>query len=280
MAWGLSAAIALPLLLAAVQRARFQADRRAAREAEARLLATAGGLPERFDPAMVDSLPEPARRFFRFAIAPGARLARVARIHMGGELSLGTREAPDYRPMRARQVLAAPHGLVWQVQAGSGAMRVSGSDAMVGGHSWTRFWLLGLVPVVRAGGDVDHLRSSFGRVVAEAAFWTPAALLPQAGVQWSRVDADTAHAVVTHGGMRQELDIGLDAQGQPLWVCMPRWSNANPQHVFRWQPFGGELSDFRVVDGCTVPFRVDGGNFFRTPGYFPFYARVQEMQLS
>jgi hypothetical protein len=177
--------------------------------------------------------------------------------------------------MHARQLLAAPHGLVWRVRTGSGAMRVEGSDGMAADRSWTRFRLWGLVPVVRAGGDADHLRSSFGRVVAEAAFWAPAALLPKAGVEWTALDADTARAMVTYGGMRQQVDIRVDATGQPVWVSMPRWSNANPAGVYREQPFGGEVSDFRSVQGFRVPFRVDGGNFFGTPDYFAFYrARV------
>ncbi|MFL6694746.1 MAG: DUF6544 family protein, partial [Ramlibacter sp.] len=185
-----------------------------------------------FDPAMVADLPEPARRFFNFAIAPGARLATVAEITMDGELSLGSKQDPGYQPMRARQILAAPHGLVWRVETAGGAMHVSGSDGMDGTRSWTRFWLLGTVPVVRAGGDQDHLRSSFGRVVAEAMFWSPAAMLPQAGVRWEAVDANTARATVIHAGMQQDAVVHVDATGRPLWVSMPRWSNANPDQVF------------------------------------------------
>jgi hypothetical protein len=45
-------------------------------------------------PAMVAHLPEPARRFFRFAIQPGARLASAVEISMEGELSRGTKDNP------------------------------------------------------------------------------------------------------------------------------------------------------------------------------------------
>jgi hypothetical protein len=117
-------------------------------------------------------------------------------------------------------------------------------------------------------------------VVAEAAFWTPAFLLPRPGVAWSAVDADTARATVTHADLVQQVDIRVAPDGQPLWVCIPRWSNANPERVFRVQPFGGELSDFRTVDGYRLPFRVEGGNFFGTDDYFPFYrARVTEVRM-
>lgn len=266
--------------LAGVQWARCAADRREAAAAWSSLAGMAPQHPARFDPVLVAGLPEPARRYFSYAIQPGARLGTVVEISMAGELSLGSKASPGYRPMRAHQLLAAPHGLVWQVSVGSGLLRVAGADAMIGNRSWTRFWALGVVPVVRAGGDADHLRSSAGRVVAESAFWSPASLLPAPGVSWSAVDADTARATVTLGDRNHPVDIHVNADGRPLWVSIERWSNANPEGVFRLQPFGGELSDFRLVAGFRLPFRVDGGNFFGTSDYFAFYrARVLAMRV-
>ncbi|MEJ7929803.1 DUF6544 family protein [Ramlibacter sp. AN1015] len=265
---------------AALQGSRRTADERQADLAWDQLLGAAAAPSERFHPSMVAGLPEPAQRFFAYAIQPGTQLSAAVEITMEGELSLGTKEDPKYQPMRARQLLVSPHGLVWRVQAGSGWLRMSGSDGMVQGRSWTRFWLFGLVPIVRAGDSPDHSRASFGRVVAEAAIWSPASVLPQANVQWRELDADTARATVTHRGMVQEVDIRVNAQGQPLWVRIPRWTDANPQKEFRVQPFGGELSDFRQVGGYRLPFRVDGGNFFGTDDYFPFYrARVRDIRV-
>lgn len=134
--------------------------------------------------------------------------------------------------------------------------------------------------MARVGADPDHLRSSFARVIAEAAFWTPAFLLPRPGVAWTTVDEDTARVTVTQGGLTQDVDIRVDRNGQPLSVSMQRWTNANADKVYRLQPFGGELSDFRCVSGYRLPFRVDGGNFFGTPQYFAFYrARVLDLSL-
>ncbi len=268
--WGI-VAVALASCLVWSQARKSAADARSAQRAWDELASRSLPLPDRYEPAMVSALPEPARRFFGFAIAPGTRLRTVVELTMSGELSLGSKEAANAQPMTARQVLAAPHGFVWVVDAGAGLMRMSGSDAMLDGASWTRFWLRRVVPVVRAGGDADHLRSSFGRVVAEAAFWSPAFLLPRDGVVWSTVDGDTARATVTHGALVQAAEIRVDESGQPLWVRIPRWTNANVEKVYRTQPFGGELSDFRRVAGYRVPFQVDGGNFFGTPEYFPFY---------
>jgi hypothetical protein len=116
---------------------------------------------------------------------------------------------------------------------------------------------------------------------SEAAFWSPAFLLPRPGVAWSAVDSDTARVTVAHRSLRQTLDIRVAATGQPMWVSMPRWSNANAEKTYRIQPFGGDLSDFRKVSGYRLPFHVDGGNFFGTADYFAFYkARVVDVRFA
>ena len=220
----------------------------------------------RFDPAMVAELPGPARRYFAFTIDEGAPIADAVEVDMHGQIGLGDRDDPQFRPMRARQLLAPPFGFVWQLEAGA----LSGSDGMVPDRSWTRFWLYRLVPVVRAGGD-DHLRSSFGRLAAEAAFWAPASLLPHQGVVWDAIDEDTARATVTRGAREQAVEITVDEQGAPRQVLIQRWTNANPDRLFRLQPFGGTLAGYRDFGGYRLPTRVEGGNLFGTEDYFPFF---------
>lgn len=256
------------------------ADKRAERTAWSQLATMPSRPPERFDLAILADLPEPAQRYFRFVIAPGARLSSVSEVDMDGELSLGSRDNPRYQPMRAWQVLCPFHGLVWRVEVGRGLMRVVGSDGIEEDSSWSRFWLFGLVPLARAGGNRDHLRAAFGRVVGEAAFWTPAALLPQNGVSWEAADGDTARATVNYRGLTQTVDIRVDAEGRPIWVSIPRWTDANNEKVFRVQPFGGFLSEFREFQGFMLPTHVEAGNFFGTRDYFPFYkARVRAIRF-
>jgi len=218
-----------------------------------------------FDPSMVAGLPEPAQRYFSFTIQPGTPLYSVVELDMTGQLGLGTKEAPNYQQMNAHQILAPPQGLVWRVETEA----LSGSDAVTPETSWTRFRLFGLVPVVRASGP-DHHRSAFGRVIAEAAFWAPASLLPSETVRWGDVDENTARAFVRFNTFEQTVDITVDKAGAPVRVSIPRWSNENPEREFRVQPFGGELSYFRDFGGYRLPTRVEGGNHFGTPDYFPF----------
>jgi hypothetical protein len=268
-------ALLLLALLAALALLRA-ADRRA----DARSWAALAGLPAApatFDPALVADLPDPARRYFLYTIAPGTPLRTSAVIEMGGEIGMGTRDAPGYRPMRARQILAPPAGLVWKLDAGL----IAGSDGMTPDTSWTRFRLAGLLPVVRAGGGPDHFRSAFGRAVAEGTFWTPAAFLPGPGIRWEAVDADTARVTVAAHGLEQSVEITVAPDGRPVRVVMPRWSNANPEKTWRLEPFGGDLADFRAFEGYRLPTSVDGGNLIGTEAYFPFFkARVTAIRFS
>jgi hypothetical protein len=244
-----------------------QADHHADRAEMDRLRAFQPRTPAIFDPAVLAGLPEPAQRFFRFAIQPGARLFTVAEIEMTGRFSLGTKATLNYLPMTAHQVLASPHGFLWGMDAGSGLMRVSGSDS----GQWTRFWLAGLAPVARVKANPDSRRSAFGRHVAESAFWTPAALLPGPTVRWEALGADTARAVVRFDGLEQAIEVSVAPDGRATQVVFARWSDANPDKRFQIQPFGGLLSEYKEFGGFRLPTHVEAGNFFGTDAYFPFF---------
>ena len=259
--------IALIVLAGSALLAWRQIAHRADRLAMHRLLAAQPAQPGCFDPDMVADLPEPVRRYFLYTIKTGTPLYTVARITMAGRFGMGTRAKVTYLPMAATQILAMPAGFVWKMSARRGLMRISGSDS----QSWTRFWLMGLLPVARVGGDRDHARSAFGRCVAEAVFWTPAAVLPGPGVHWQALDKDVARIVVSHGDFSQAVDVTVAPDGRPTQVRFERWTNANPQKRFRLQPFGGCLSAFREFAGFRLPTRVEAGNGFGTDLYFPFF---------
>lgn len=271
------ALIALMLLIGAVLLAGWRAlDRKSDRNTWNSLIELAGPVRGRFEPASIASLPEPAQRYFCYTIRPDAVLHRAVEIEMKGEIGLGTKDDPNYRAMSAQQVLAPPYGLVWKLEAGP----ISGSDVGTPDRSWTRFWLFGVLPIVRVSGSEDHRRSAFGRVVAEGAFWAPASLLPGDTVRWEPLDNDSARAIVTFAGFEQAVEITVAADGRPTRVMIQRWSNENPEKVFREQPFGGDLSEFRDFGGYRLPTKVEGGNHIGTDKYFPFFkARVTTIRF-
>lgn len=242
-------------------------DHRADLKAMHVLTASQSSQPPNFTADMVAHLPEPARRYFLYTIKPGTPLSSVARITMAGRFGMGNKDKPNYLDFTATQVLAMPDGFVWKMRARQGLIRLSGSDS----HCWTRFWLMGLLPVAHLGGNPDHTLSAFGRYVAEAVFWTPAALLPGPRITWEGLGPDLARVTINYRGLSQSVDLTVAADGQPTQIRFERWSNANPQKQHRLQPFGGYLSGFRNFGGFRLPTHVEAGNHFATDQYFPFF---------
>jgi Family of unknown function (DUF6544) len=251
-------------------------DARDAHRAWASLAAQGGRNQALFAPEMVSGLPDPARRYFLFAIAPGTPLRTVVELRMIGEIGLGSKERPNYQTMAAREILVPPHGFVWMPRIDAGLSRVSGSDGCIDGRAWTRFWLLDTVPVARTRASSDLVRSARARAIAEA-LWVPASLLPVNGVAWEAIDGSRARAIFRYDGESFALELTVAEDGRPILVSMQRWTNANPEQIFRYQPFGATVEETGAFEGYTIPTRIDAGNGFGTDEYFPFFrARVTE----
>lgn len=223
--------------------------------------------PPRYDPAMVAALPEIAQRYFARAIAPGTPLCRRVELRMQGTFLMNGRRFA----LRARQIIAPPHGFVWKARMGSGAMRFAGSDAFRAGvSSWTRFRLLGLIPVARTGGGPDHASASATRMLSETV-WVPASLLPQNGAIWRPLGADRAEVSFPTDPMVKPVVLTLDRDGNVVEIVTLRWSDANPEARYRLQPFGARMLAHAECAGFTIPSEVEVGNQYGTPDYTPFF---------
>jgi hypothetical protein len=237
----------------------------------AALLALRDPAPPRYDPAMTSALPEIAQRYFARAIAPGTPLHRVVSLEMAGTFVLNGKSLP----MQARQVLAPPAaGFVWEARVGAGAMTFAGSDGALttatAPESWTKFWLRGLVPLVRTGGTADHARAAATRMMLESV-WAPAALLPQNGATWVQTGPDSATVSFAATPDLPPMHLQLDATGDPVELWAMRWTDANPDKVYRLQPFGGRVLATATFGGFRVPSEVELGNFWGSPDYAPFF---------
>mgnify|MGYP001221404986 FL=1 len=214
------------------------------------------GPGERFDPAMVDSLPEPARRFLLHAIAPGTPLARAAELHMTGAIQLRP-DAPPI-PMDARQVLAPRVGYIWQARVASGPMRIRGYDLFTGADGEMRWWVYGLVPVVNATG-AELARSANGRAGGENVF-VPSLLLPRAGAAWEAVDDSTARVRVPAPIEPVTITITVADDGRVRAVSFPRWNNDPANGPVGYTTFGiDSVTEERTFGGYTIPARFRAG---------------------
>ena len=267
------AGIAAVILIGGAVILPLMAHRKAMEEAEGSYARVAARPPpplHRFDPRQVVDLPEIAQRYFYHAIVRGTPLYSVAQLEMHGTFLLGDKNKFTTYEMTAQQALR-PDQFAWLPQMRSGAMKITGSDALVAGKAWTRFWLIGLVPVARERTSPDLVRSAQFRAAVESAMWLPASLLPENRVEWEQLDANEAKVALRRYEPAIVLRIKLDAAGAVREVVGQRWSNANRDKVFRLQPFGGTILSGGTFQGFTITTQVAVGNQYGTDDYLPFF---------
>ncbi|MCZ7530237.1 MAG: hypothetical protein M5U31_07760 [Acidimicrobiia bacterium] len=196
-----------------------------------------------FDPAEIAGLPEPVRRYFTAAIAPGTPASRSVELRMRGSIRIGR-----WMPFRADEILTPLRGFVWRARA---AGIISGSDRFVDDKGVMRWKLAGVVPVMSAEGP-DISRSAAGRAGGEG-LWLPTALLPRFGVAWDATDDGHITARFRVGETAIELRHTIDDAGRVTASVLDRWGDPDSAGTFASHPFGGDVTGYGSFGGITIP---------------------------
>jgi len=215
-----------------------------------------------FDPASLEGLPDPARRYLRRAIAPGTKLAKSVDLQMTGEIRLKPGGEPF--PIVADQILAPPVGFVWNARARRGMMRIRGFDRYGGERGEMRWWLWGLLPVMSAEGE-DVTRSAAGRLGMEAVL-LPSSLVPGGGAIWEPATDTSARFRMRIGTEWVDSTLDVDGEGRPVRVSARRWSErAGPGYDLFVVEMSGEIESggVRIPREMTAGWRLGASDEFR-----------------
>jgi hypothetical protein len=173
---------------------------------------TAAG-PRTVDFRQLERLPAPVQRYFKTVLTDGQPMVAAASIGHRGTFNMG--EADDaWKPFESDQrVVTRRPGFDWN---GRVAMMPGVSayvhDAYVGEEGILHASVLGLITVADMRGTKDMAHGELMRFLAEAA-WYPTALLPGQGVQWTAVDARSAHATLADGDSQVTMLFTFDQLG-------------------------------------------------------------------
>ena len=227
---------------------------RATARAVARLNASPEGIApaaddDRYDPAELDGLPAPVARYFTYALTPGQRLVRRARLTQEGEFAA---RPGRWAPFAAiEHFTVSPPGFLWDARVRTAPLVVTRvRDAYIGGEGAMRAKVTGLVTVADQHGTPEMAAGSLLRYLAEAA-WFPTALLPSAGVRWAAIDDDSARATLTDGATTVSMDAHFGPEGEIARVTAmrPRDVHGTPVET----PFEGRFTDYARAGRMMVP---------------------------
>lgn len=193
-----------------------------------------------FRPAMVADLPEAARRWLTYAIAPGTLMVDAVEIRMHGEIRLGR-----WRAFTATQALVPGAGYVWAARTRIGVIPVRGYDSLANGRGEMRWRALGIVPVSSAVG-ADVTRSAVGRLAAESVLLPPCLV----AAAWSPgLDRDSAvFRPPGSSSADDDVTIAVAPDGRLRGVSMRRWGN----------PAGGAFGEHTFEVTFDATHRFDG----------------------
>ena len=217
--------------------------------------ASGDGVGRRYSASELAGLPAPVVRYFDFALTPGQRLVRRARVEQRGEFAL---QPGEWRRMRATQTFwVGPPAFVWDASiAMLPGIDVRVRDGYLGGSASMKASVAGLVSVLDQADTPGLPEGALVRYLAEAPL-IPTALLPSAGVVWTAVDDSTARATISDAGISVAVTVQFAASGEITGIAADRYRDVNGVGVLT--PFRGEWSSYRRVDGMMVPTAGEAG---------------------
>lgn len=210
--------------------------------------------------ADIAGLPEPVQRWLRYAQVVGKRRPATVRLKMEGQFRLG--EDKGWMPFEAEEYYTTdPPGFVWSVlMEMAPLLAIRGRDRYVEGKGDIDMRLLGVIPVARkSGGELD--RGAMLRYLNET-MWFPAATLSPC-ITWKGIDASSAEATMSYGGVTASATFVFDGQGKLVTMTVQRPNDAKGQ-VLPWAtPLGdyGEFGGVRVPIAGEAIWTYDSGDF-------------------
>jgi hypothetical protein len=191
---------------------RMVLERRIAGEIDA-LLADAQPAPSTtVSEADLQRLPEPVRRWLRYAQVVGTQRPTTVRLRQEGDFQL---EGRGWRPYQAEQYFTTnPPGFLWEASFKMAPLvSVVGRDQYRGGEASLQMRVLSLVPVAnKTGGGLNQ--GDLLRYLGELQ-WFPAAALADY-ISWEPLEADVVRATMRYAGVTASMTFRFGVGGRLL----------------------------------------------------------------
>lgn len=236
---------------ALVGRQRFRA--RVAVEVRALFSSTAASVGPDELRARWEGLPDPIRRYLRYAIPEGALALRTVRLKHDGFLRIKPGER--WHPVEGEQYFTvAEPGFVWHASARLAPfLWIEARDRLLSGRGNMLVKLVSTFTIADAGGaEIDQGASL--RWLAENA-WFPYAFVGDS-IEWTPIDARSARVTLRHDGLPASAVLDVDDEGKLAGLRGDRYRDVGGGRAVL-TPWGGRYSDYREFNGFRVPSSVE-----------------------
>jgi hypothetical protein len=223
-----------------------------------------------------DTLPEPIRRYLRYAIPKGAPAIRTVRLKHNGVF----RMKPNQRWFAIRgeeYFIVNKPGFVW-----NGTIRIAPlfwieiRDHLLGGQGNTLAKLMSKFTVAEVGGaEIDQ--GAMLRWLAEVC-WFPFGLVGP-NIRWEPIDDRSARAILLQGGLPVVAIFEIDEEGKLMCVRADRYGNFGGGKVVL-TPWMGRCTDYRDFNGFCVPSSIEAIWDLKEGKFNPLRFRVTTLEYN
>ena len=200
-----------------------------------------------------DTLPEPVRRYFRFAVREGTPPISIARLLHDGFFR--TKPGDGWLPIEGEQYFttAAP-GFVWHASVRPlPLLWIEARDCLLKGRGHMLVKLESTFPIADASGpEIDQGASL--RWLAESA-WFPYGFVGDA-IEWESIDSGSARASIRNGGLPVNAVMEIDAEGRLVRLRAKRYRDVGGGQAVLTS-WTGRYGEYREIGGFCIPASVE-----------------------
>lgn len=209
-----------------------------------KLFSEANTVSKTFQYEDLSDLPEPVKRYFRYALQDNQPYLSFLRLEHTGTFKSGI--GKEWMNIKGEQYFTArPPGFTW-----IGNTRVfKAVDSYVFNQGNLSVYLFGLLRIVNSKGPtVDQ--AEMLRWLGESV-WMPTNLLPDKHIKWTPIDEHTAKITFTHDRHTVFYTVYFNDKGQIIKLETERYMDKN--QLEKWI---GHVSDYRKVNGMMIPHEI------------------------
>ena len=200
------------------------------------------------------SLPDPVRRYFRYALKDGKSIMDTVRIAMNGAFKM--KETDQWIPFEANQYVSTKEpSYVWHATLRPlPYLWTEARDKYYQGRGTSENRLLSAMPISYDAGREADL-SALARFLTEAP-WFPTALLPSENLEWKPVDSRSAKAVLRYNGYTVSVIFTMNEHGEIVKAMTSdrfRMIKGNRQQT----PWSAHYRNYEEVQGMMVPREME-----------------------
>ena len=204
----------------------------------------------------LEGLPAPVKRYFETVLKNGQPIITAATVQHSGTFNIGE-TSDNWKPFTSTQrVITRRPGFDWDARVTMfPGVAAHIHDAYIAGSGLLKVAIFGLIPVADLPVSADLSKGEFMRFCVEAV-WYPTALLPSQGVVWQAVEAQSAIATFTDGGITVTLLFRFSANGL-IDTVRAESRGRLVGSTMTFAPWQGRFSNYAERGGLLVPLESE-----------------------